>query len=186
MKKLLFALMAVVLIAPACKKIKSVTQINTDIPYDQNLALVAVDTSLAGLVLPGGGLGIRFPPTGVPSNAQDFFDQYHTSASQVISAKLKTLNINLVGGRQTNFDFADTIELYLSAKGLPEKLVAYTYHIPKGVQALELTTSEENLKQYFVQDSFFFSEFVHFNAVPYTGSSLNIHSVWNLIANPLN
>ena len=186
MKKLLAIAICVLVAVSGCKKVKSITEINKDIPYDQDLSLIAVDTSLAGLPLPAGGMGVNFPATPLPSNSETFFTQYNTSPDKIISAKLKKLNLILPGASAPNFDFADTIRLFLSAKALPEVLIAYTNNVPKGKQGIELTTVDINLKEYFLKDTFYFREYVHFNAIPGVGSTVSIRSVWNLVANPLN
>lgn len=194
MKKLLAIAVLAIVATTSCKKAKdiakTVTQINTDIQYDQTLALTEVDHYLdslhlmPGTVLPG-GLALDFPPMPLPSNSQSFLDQYNTSADKVISAKLKALRVEQ-GLDTGNFNFADSIMVYLSSKTLPEVLVAYVYNIPKNSKTIQLTPVDQNLKTYFLQDTFYFREHVWFNSVPQRGSSINIKSTWNLIANPLN
>jgi len=64
--------------------------------------------------------------------------------------------------------------------------VAWEYNIPKGQTQLNLTTNTSvNLKNYFIQDTIYFRLQAHINAIPATGTQLNIASVFHLLANPL-
>jgi hypothetical protein len=185
MKNLVLSLLGVVILVAGCKKAKQITQINTNITYEQVLPLTAIDTTLAGITLPPGGIGINFPRMGVPSNSQQFLADYNTSAEKIISAKMKQLVLSQ-DNSTANFDYADSIMVYISGNSLPDTLIAFAYNIPKGRSTIEMTPVDKNLKQYFLQDSFYFREYVRFNAIPKSGSNVSIRSVWNLIANPLN
>jgi len=85
-----------------------------------------------------------------------------------------------------NFDFLDTVQLYMSAPMLPEVLMAYQYNIPKGSTTLNLTTiTEVDMKSYFLADTMYLRMRTYINAVPASGTQLNIATTFHMIANPL-
>jgi hypothetical protein len=187
MKKMIFlAATAFMAITAGCNKIKQLANINADIPYNVqvNVPLVAQDTP--GTVLPSGGLSLPFPTVSFATNSQQYLSQYGTAANMVLNVYLKTLALQITSPASQNFDYLDSVQLYISANSQPEMLAAWAYNIPKGQSTLNFTTNTEvNLKNYFIQDTIYFRLQAHINSVPATGTELNIASVFHLLANPL-
>lgn len=139
-----------------------------------------------GIALPAGGLDLPFPAITVATNAQQYFDQYHASSKNVVSVYLSSLNMQVIAPPNQYFDFLDTIQFFISTETQPEVLVAYAYNIPKLQQAIMLTVVPGlDLKNYFVQDSMTVRLNAHINAVPASGTQLQINGQFRCTANPL-
>ncbi len=178
---LLFTLIA------SCSKIKQIANINVDIPYSAQSALPEIPGIIAGYGLPPGGISLPFPAIPVATNSKQYISQYHTAANMIIDVYLKQLSLQIVSPPNQNFDFLDSVQVYISAPTQPELLVANEYNIPKGQTALNLSTNTNvNLKKYFVQDTIYFRIQGHINAIPASGTLFNLQSVFHLLANPLN
>jgi len=172
----------IIAVTLSCNKIKQLTNINIDIPYSQQVTVPQIsDTSIA---LPSGGYSIAFPSFAIPTNSQQYIDSYHTSSDKILRVNLNTLSMSIVG--TGNFNFLDSLQLYVSGQGLQPQLIAYSYNIPKGLDSLSLdTVSNVNLKQYFLLDTMYVQIVGHFNAAPPGNTQLNINSIFHLLANPL-
>jgi hypothetical protein len=172
--------------AMACNKVRQLANINVDIPYSTtiNIPGTAVD---AGLPFPPQGISLPFPAFPIATNSKQQLAQNNTIAEKVIEADLKTLSLTIVSPPDLTFDFVDSVRLYISAKNLPEQLVAYEYNIPKGLHTLNLTTNTNvNLKDYFLQDTMYFRFYTHINSLPpKTDGQLNVAAVMHVLANPL-
>ncbi|PQJ13095.1 hypothetical protein CJD36_004955 [Flavipsychrobacter stenotrophus] len=187
MKKIiLMCSVAMVALTAGCKKVKDLADISVDIPYTQQVTVPPVDGYTFGFPLPAGGVNLPFPAFAVPTNSKSYLDQYHTTSAKVRKVDLKGLTIQLTAPASQNFDFLDTVQLFIAAPSQPEVLVAYGYNIPKSQTIFVMTTnSDVNLKDYFLQDTMYFRTNMHVNAVPAPGAQMNIKSVFNLVANPL-
>ena len=184
MKKIIFLAVAV-LIATGCNKVKQLANINVDIPYTAQVNVPTVAGDTAGVALPGDGISLPFPIISFATNSQQYLTEYNTSSSKILNVDLQSIALQLLTANQ-NFDFLDSIQIYLSANAQPEMLVAWEYNVPKGQTQLNLTTNTSvNLKNYFIQDTIYFRLQAHINAIPATGTQLNIASVFHLLANPL-
>lgn len=187
MKKLMIlAFIALFAALTGCNKLKQLANINVDIPYTAQLNLPSLAADTPGIGLPPGGLSIPFPSVSFATNSQQYISQYHTSANMILDVYLKGLGIQLAAPANQNFDFLDSIRVYISANSQPEMLVASAYNIPKGQSLLNLTTNTDvNLKNYFIQDTIYFRIQAHINAIPASTTQMNIVSVFHLLANPL-
>jgi hypothetical protein len=183
MKKILSGLLAVSLSLAACDKddLKKATQIEQDISYNETTEIPM-----------GTGSGVPLP-IGISANflyafATDYktwLETYNTSADLVTSTKMKELTLKVVDPPSGNFNWMDTIRVYVSGDGLPEVLAAYKYPVPKGIQTLDLDIVDQNLKQYFLQDSVRIRLNGFVNALPAQGTKLNLGTTWHLVANPI-
>ena len=184
-KTLLSCAIIVIALNTGCKKVKDLANISVDLPYTQQVTIPPVDGYTFGFPLPAGGVGLPFPRVSLPTNSKAYLEQYHTTSAKVIKVGLKSMVIELTAPLSQNFDFLDTVQLYISAPSQTEILAAYQYNVPKGQTTLILTTSDVNLKDYFLQDTMYLRTNMHVNAVPAPGAQMNIKSVFNLVANPL-
>lgn len=180
------AAIAVMGIAAGCGKAKNLADINVDIPYSKEVTIPPVAGYSYTVPLPTGGVALPFPALPIPTNSKQYVDQYKTSLDKLVKVDLKTLGIDVVSPAGLNFDFLDTVRLYISADNEQERLVAYQYGVPKGTTTLNLTTmTDVNLKNYFIKETMYFRMDAHINAVPPPGATLNIRSVLHILANPL-
>lgn len=174
-------------IAAGCKKLKQLANISVTIPYTQQVTVPQIAGDTAGVALPGGGASLPFPAFPVVTNSQQYIAQYKTSTDKIVSFDLSSMQVQILSPAGQNFDFLDSIQIFVSANNQPEVLVAYQYNVPKGAATLNLiATPNVNLKSYFIQDTMYFRIGSHINAVPASGTRLNIVSSFNLVANPLN
>lgn len=186
MKKTLwiFAIISIIITA-GCKKVKDLANISVNIPYTQHVSIPSSGYEY-GFPLPAGGVQLDFPMVGAPTNSKSYLDQYHTNGNKVIKVALNSLSLVITSPAQQNFDFLDTVRMYISAPGQPEALVAYKYGATRGQKTLDLTCDNNvNLKNYFLADTMYFRTTMHINAVPIPGAEMDIKSVFNLVANPL-
>jgi hypothetical protein len=184
-KSFILFTIAICVIVAACSKVKDLANISVDLPYSQQVS-VPVDTSyVAGVPIPG-GITLPFPSVPFATNSKDIMAQYKTSADKIIKVSLKGLSLQILSPAGQNFDFMDSIQIYMSATTQPEVLIAHQYEISKGQTTLTLVTDTSvNLKDYFVQDTISYRLTTHINATPPQGTQLNISSVFHLLANPL-
>ena len=170
----------------SCNKVKQLANINVDIPYTVQVTVPQVDGDPAGLPLPPGGINLPFPAVAMQTNSQQYLAQYHTSASKIVDVALKSMSLDILSPPGQNFDFLDNVQIYISTRTLPEVLVASANNIPNGQTTIDLATvSSVNLKDYFVQDTIIFRMSAHVNAIPASGTELQISSTFHLLANPL-
>ena len=191
MKKLLFlSSIAALTIFIGCKKSKQLTNISEDMPYSADVALPSIP-GIDSISPPPGGMDLSAAPIPLtiaePTYYQQFLTQYGTDSNKVISVTLKQLSLKITTPSSANFDFVDSVEVYLSAHGQPEILAAYRYNVPRGVDSFDLVpNSGVNLKNYFLQDSIYFRLDGHIVSAVKLNETFHIGSVFHLLANPLN
>jgi hypothetical protein len=184
--KLAAGIIAVSTIA-ACTKAKKLADINVDIPYTQTVNVPSSGYSTS-VPIPFGGVTLPFPAVGIYTNSRQYMEQYNTITDKVVDVNLKSMTISILSPAGENFNYLDTVRLYISGNGLSEQLVAYRYDVPKNTNTLALNTiTSVNLKDYFARDTMYFRLTTHINAIPPTGGeTLSLNPVLHLLANPLN
>ncbi len=186
MKKIVFLLIAAVIWVSACQKIKSIANINFKIPFSQSVSVPDVAGYPSGAVLPAGGLNLPFPPVTVATNTQQYFDQYHASSKNLIAADLNDADIMITAPPGQNFNFLDSIQIFVSSETVPEILIAYLFDVPKGVTKINLVVVPgQDLKRYVVKDSITMRLKAHVNALPFAGTELQTEGAFHVTANPL-
>lgn len=179
-------LVMVVAIAAGCSKIKQLANINVDIPYTAKVNVPEFAGDTAGIRLPPGGAALPFPAIPIVTNSQQYVAQYKTSTDKIVSFDLTKMQVQIAAPGGQNFDFLDSVAIYISANTQPSVLVAYQYTISKGQTTLALNVVPNvNLKNYFIQDTMYFTINTHINAIPASGTQLDISSSFHLLANPL-
>ncbi len=185
-KMMILSVIAISAVFASCNKVTQLANINVDIPYNQQVSVPQIPGAIYGIPLPPGGATLNFPAVPVATNSQDYIAQNKTSIEKVVNVYLKSLAIQILSPANQNFDFLDNIQVYISSKSQPERIIADQYNIPKGQTTLNLATSTDvNLKNYFIEDTIYFRLNAHINAVPISGTQLNIASVFHMLANPL-
>ena len=168
-----------------CNKVKNLADINVDLPYSTQVNVPAVDGQLPGTPIPGGAI-LDFPTVGVETKSKQYLAEYHTDGNNIRKLDLKSLSIQMLMPPNQNFNFLDTIQVYIGAGALPEVLVAYKYNIPQNTNTVEfITVTDVNLKDYFLADTIRLHMRARINAAPASATQLNIASVFHMLANPL-
>lgn len=143
--------------------------------------------------LPGGvdtiapeGITVYAPTKTVETNASTYMKEYNTSTEKVISVKLSKMSISVSQPTGEKFDFMDTINIYMSAPGQPEVLIAHRYGLPADPSTVEFDCDNSiEMKEYFLQDSMFVRFGGHFIKVPKANTQLEMKSTYLMTANPL-
>lgn len=180
--RLLIATAMAVLSLAACNKIKHLVNINADLPYTKAFQAPKFDTSIH---IPAGGINFSLPKEAIETNSEEALALYNTTPENIISVKMSRFAQKVTDPQNANFDFFDSLRVYLSVPGLPEKMVAHTYHIPKGCAKLDLEYTDENLKDYFLRDTVYMRIQGHFVALPDEATQYKIDLNFNLLANPI-
>jgi hypothetical protein len=188
-KKSYLILAFVAIGAVSCEKISNITDfanISKDFTYKETIEVPKVEGLPEDLgPLPNGGMTAYLPPMAFATNSKQYVSESGSAVDLVKEVKLKQLSASIIQPADKNFDFLDTLRVYASAPGLEEKLVAYKYGVPKGLQKLDLDLEPVNMKEYFLKDTMYVRFGGHFNSVPSTESKIELSSVYNMIANPL-
>jgi len=186
MKKLVYLLAATVMIGtPSCKKIAQIADTTFSAPYSQKVNIPTDPSHPYGEALPAGGIDLLFESVDMPTNSQQYFDEYHVSGKNIKSTSMESGELTIVSGAERNFDYLDKIEVYISAESLPEVLVAYQNNIPKGSNKITLISAGQNLRQYVRKPIVTGRVKAHVNTIPKPGGSLNVNAEFNVIANAL-
>jgi hypothetical protein len=183
-KTLLLLTVFASIVIVSCSKLKDLGKVNFDAPLTESVVLP--DSASLGLIgnFPPEGISFIFPAVNTATNSQATLKQYNTSSDKIDSVTLKSLALQL--SSSSNFDFVDTIRVYVSAVGQSSQLLAYQYGIPAGTTTINLTPVDIDMKQYFIQDSIGFQLQAHFKALPPAGNTLNISTHFNVYGNVLN
>lgn len=129
----------------ACEKLKDITTFNLDAKTE--------------FTIPGQQTGIgdilSLPRMEVQTSSEQTFKNNNTKADLVEEAILKRLSLTITAPAQANFDFLNDIQIYISAEGEEEVLLAYGENLPEtGSRQLELTTTGADLSPYIKKDSY--------------------------------
>ena len=179
---LVFFSVAVVLFG--CSKLKSLTNIEVDIPY--NMQTDPYDIVDSSVHLPGGGQYFSLPSFAIPTNSKQYLSQYNTSTDKINSVKLSNLSMNIIQPTNGNFNFIKKVEVYISANGLPKIQVAANENIGLNVNSVTLTDTTADLKSYFLADTMYLQINAFFTSPPAPHTQINVNATMHLSANPLN
>lgn len=168
----------------SCSRIKQLATINVPIPYNYDLTIPDyIDTMDIPL---GTGLDISLPAIPIETNSQQYLKDYNTAPEKITGVTLSKLSLSILQPPSGNFNFISAVSVYLSAPDLPEVLVASQYAIPDGVDSLTLDCTSQDLRNYFLADTMYVRLNGHFDEPPPPNTTIHIHSVFTLRANPLN
>lgn len=138
MKKLTFLSLTVfAFLLSSCEAIDSLTQFY----YDEETSFTIPGQASVGLVD-----NITTPE--VQSSGSQEFQNNDSRVDMVETCKLVELTLTLTSPETGNFDFLNEINIYISADGLPEKLIATETNVPAGVSQFSLETLDVNLADY--------------------------------------
>jgi hypothetical protein len=144
MKRIVPFLFIILVLVPGCKLVDKLTHFN----MDYNVSVVI--PSSTGINLPFN----LFTPD-ISSNSESTFAVNDTRKDLVEVIKLTKLDMTLTAPPSGNFGFLKSIEIFISAQGLPEEKIAWKYNIPSDVEKyLKLETTNTDLKEYIKKDEF--------------------------------
>lgn len=127
-----------------CKKVKKLTTFNM---YYETAVVIPSST---GINLPFN----LFSPD-MPSDAEATFAVNDTRKDLIEQIKLSKLDLSLSSPSNSDFSFLKSIEIYISAEGLPEERIGWKENIPDDVgKVLSLDMSQTDLKEYIKKDTF--------------------------------
>lgn len=128
----------------SCKKLKELTQF--DINYN-------TETTIQAGVAAALPFDIFTPD--VTTESQSEFQGHKTASNLIQSIKLKKIILTITSPDGRQFDFLKDIEIYLSADGEEEVLIASKYDIPETTgNALQLDPGTAELKNYLIKDKY--------------------------------
>lgn len=90
----------------------------------------------------------------ITTNSESTFGSNNTSADLIESIKLKAMNLDITAPGDRDFDFLNSIKIYIDADGLSEILIASLTDIPADVDNIELEVNDNDLKDYLIQEKF--------------------------------
>ncbi|MDX5419492.1 MAG: hypothetical protein LPK09_09760 [Hymenobacteraceae bacterium] len=101
-------------------------------------------------------IGIVTPlsPIPVTTNSEETFKNNKTRAELVKDVSLNKLTLTIAEPANENFDFLRSIEIYLSSEKGGETKIAYLDEVPKGVNSIELKSTNAKLDQYIKGDTY--------------------------------
>jgi hypothetical protein len=94
------------------------------------------------------GVLVPLTPVAVTTNSEETFKNNKTRAELVKDVSLDKLTLTISDPASENFDFLRSIELYLSNDQGEETKIAYLDAVPKGVNAIELKSTNAKLDKY--------------------------------------
>ncbi len=128
----------------SCKKIDKLTQFN--LKYD-------TDVTIKSTVVVNVPIDLFTPE--ITTNSETELSANNSHKNLVEQIKLKELTLKIESPEGQDFDFLNSIELYIKTDDLPEKKIAWKTDIPEnGLTTLVLDTSDDDLKDYILEDSF--------------------------------
>ena len=167
-----------------CDKLKDLGQISKNIDYTSTVDLHGLPGGVA--TLPNGGLSAYYPASSMATREKEYMKEYNTTEDKIDGVYFAKFTIDMKKPAGQNFDFMDSVKVYISATNMPEILAAYNYSIPKGQTSVELTRVSDNLKDYFIKDTIYMRVGGHFVGIPDSGAQISANTTLNLVANPLN
>ena len=91
----------------------------------------------------------------IESNASARFDTEGTRADLVESATLTEMNLELISPEGEDFSFLEQLEVYISADGVGEELMATSGQVPANAgTTLSLSCTDLDLKAYILAEAF--------------------------------
>jgi hypothetical protein len=142
MKKALLLFPLLLLLLSSCKKL------------DQLLTFDI--TSSEQIKIPASGL-VNTPlitPVPVTVNSKQSFENNNTKAELVKDVRLTKLTLTIVDPAAENFNFLQSIRIYIGTNNNDKTLLASLNQVPTGVSTIELTPENSPLDKYIKAESY--------------------------------
>lgn len=122
----------------------------------------------------------------ITTQSESEFGGHNTNKNLVQSIKLKQMKLKIVSRSNRGFDFLNDIDLYLSAEGEEDILVAWKHDIADNVgNELVLEPGTEELKAYLIKDKYRIRLKVTTDKVINEDIQVTVNSVFRVDANVL-
>lgn len=182
MKRIIVISFALLALSSCTRSLDDIVQVNFSVPHTKQ---VNVQGLPGNPPIPPQGLTTSIPAIAVETKSEEYIKQYNTSSELISEAKLSEMTLEINTPTSQTFDMVDSLWLFVSATGLPEVQAAYYFDIPKGLRTLNMITSGENLKDYFLRDSMYFRLQGHFYNAPDSATVFTITTKFDAVAKPL-
>ena len=103
------------------------------------------------------GIGISIPYTinipNIATNSESEFEVNDTRKDKIQHISLTSLNIEITSPSGQEFDFLEDIELFISADGVEETMLAYVYNMDNSVgNTISLTCLQSDFQEHIKKD----------------------------------
>ena len=142
-KALLLAPLALFLLLVGCKKVDQLLTFYID--DSQNIRIPA-STPLAVLA--------NLAPITVSTQSEDKFKNNNTRADLVKDVSLNKLTLTITDPNGQNFDFLQKIEILIGTNANDQVRLAFLDQVPRGVNSIELTSTNAKLDAYLKSSSY--------------------------------
>ncbi len=130
----------------SCEKIDKLTQFN--LKYDTEVTIKSA--TILNINTP-----FNFYTPAIKTNSESELEVNDSRKDLVEDIKVKELKMKITAPEGQTFDFLKSIKIFIKAEGLEEKMIAWkTDMTDDGSTTITLETSDENLKDYILKDSF--------------------------------
>ena len=175
MKNLSKYLAGALLIFFSCEKIENL------LTFDVKDSTEFTIPSFTGINSP---LSIPVPP--VRSSSNQAFENNNTNANLVKDVSLKKLNLQIIAPEEKSFKFLKSVEIYISAEGEEEIMLASKYDIPTAIgNSLDLETTNHKLDAYIKKDSYDIRTVVEVREIPGQDVTVKADMTFKVTADPL-
>lgn len=176
MKKILLLLPALLVLAvlTSCEKI------------DKLLTFTIEDSQsvkIAG-AFPAGAL-VPLTPVAVTTRSDEKFKNENTSANLVKDVKLDRLTLTITDPNSENFDFLQSINIYISTDQNDKILLASADNVPTGVNSFQLTPTSQKLDKYVKASSYTLSTEAKIRKPISRDITIRVDSRFKVTADPL-
>lgn len=186
MKKPVILLALGIITLASCKKLEEIAQnattIDKNVDYNEEIEIPNVPHLGT---FPPGGLQIPFPKFGAPTYIQDFVKNNNTTADLILSVNVNNIGIKLLQPDTSKFNYVDSLWIYISTKTKPEILAAYKYGIGKGLKEIPADVIDQDIKEYFKEDSIYYTIKGHYNNWPDSNTKLQLYGTFKVKASPV-
>lgn len=143
---LVLTFIALLVLGVSCKKLAQLLSFTVS---DSTSFTVPASGTLAGAVL-------NLPGVGVKTTAQSTYQNNNTSAQYVQDVTLSSLTLTTTNPTSQNFDFLQSISIYIStdAAGSDKVLLASLSPVPKGQTSIALNPAGNQLDKYLKASSY--------------------------------
>ena len=156
------------LLSVSCEKLHELTQFEMD--YDTSVTI----NSTVGINLP---FNIYTPE--IPTNSTSVFEVNNTRKDLIEEIKLQKLSLVIASPEDQNFNFLNSIEVYISTESLDEVKIAWLEDIPNDERKeLNLNINEIDLKDYIKSDSIQLRTKTVTDRLITTDTDIDIHSTF--------
>ena len=91
----------------------------------------------------------------ITSNSEETFEVNDTRKDHIDKIRLKKMNLKITSPQNGNFNFLNSISIFINADGLTEKHISWKNPVSAdSSQILELALSGEDLQPYIINDKF--------------------------------